>query len=171
MTSIGLHMLKWATEEEAMSRKIGILIICTHNSARSQIAEAYLTRFAGEHLHIESAGFEPSETVNPLVVEVMKEEGFDLAHKKPRNVFELYRQGRVFSHVITVCHDSEEKCPIFPGVTKRWHQPFPDPAELEGTHEEKLVKVREIRDMIKDWLLNPEDGQFSLEEAIAHSIK
>jgi arsenate reductase len=147
--------------ENKIEKKIKILIICQHNSGRSQIAEAYLKHFSGGALHVESAGFEPAERVNPLVVDVMKEEGFDIADNKPRSVFELFKRGALFDHVITVCADAESKCPIFPGITKRWHYPFPDPAAVQGPHEERLTRVREIRDMIKDKLLNPREGDFS----------
>lgn len=136
-----------------------ILFICRHNSGRSQIAEAYLRKFAGEQLDIESAGFEPSESVNPLVIEVMKEEGIDLSDKRPQSVFELFKSGNVYAYVITVCSDSENRCPIFPGITKRWNIPFPDPAAASGSREEKLSKVREIRDQIKDWLLSSAKGE------------
>jgi arsenate reductase len=124
------------------------------------MAEAYLKRFGGENFHVESAGFEPAEQVNPLVVAVMMEEGIDLSQKKPQSVFGLYRQGRLFDHVITVCSDSEGDCPIFPGITRRWHMPFPDPAAAEGTHAEKLAKVRAIRDAIKAAILEPPEGGF-----------
>lgn len=144
-----------------------ILFICQHNSGRSQIAEAYLKKFAGDQLEIESAGLEPAENINPLVVEVMKEEGIDLSKKKPQSVFELFKAGKLYSHVITVCHDSENQCPVFPGITQRWHWPFPDPAKVEGSHGEKLSKVREIRDQIKNWLLNPGNGTFSFQNLVA----
>jgi len=85
----------------------------------------------------------------------MDEVGIDLSKKRPQSVFELFKQGKVYAHVITVCHDSESKCPLFPGITKRWHWPFPDPADAEGTETEKLDVVRNIRDSIKAWLLNP----------------
>ncbi|MFZ0133519.1 MAG: arsenate reductase ArsC, partial [Desulfobacterales bacterium] len=93
-----------------------------------------------------------------LVVRVMGEVGFDLSEKKPQNVFELFKQGKLYDHVITVCHDSELRCPIFPGITQRWHWPFPDPAAVEGTESEKLEKIRTIRDMIKEWLLDPPEN-------------
>ena len=144
-----------------MITKHTVLFICQHNSGRSQIAEAYLRKFAGDHIEVESAGMQPAERVNPLVVEVMKEEGFDLSQKKPQNVFELFKAGEIYSHVITVCYDSEDRCPIFPGITKRWHWPFPDPAKVGGSTEEKLAQVRKIRDQIKEWLLNPDEGTFS----------
>jgi arsenate reductase len=144
-----------------MTDQINVLVICQHNSGRSQIAEAYLKRFGGEKLHVESAGLDPAERVNPMVAEVMKEEGFDIAENKPRNVFELYKQGRLFNYVITVCADTELKCPVFPGITRRLHWPFPDPAAVEGAREEQLARVRQIRDMIKAKLLNPPEGEFS----------
>lgn len=140
-----------------MSKKLKVLFICQHNSGRSQIAEAYLKAFYGQKFDIESAGFEPSESVHPLVIRVMKEVDIDLSGKKPQSVFDLFKQGRLFDHVVTVCQDNESRCPIFPGVTKRWHWPFPDPAAAEGSEEEQLEQVRRIREMIKDWLLNPPD--------------
>ena len=135
-----------------MSVKLKVLIICQHNSGRSQIAEAYLEKIGGDRIHVESAGLEPAATVNPLVVEVMREEGFDLSRKKTQSVFELFKQGSIFDHVITVCSDTELRCPIFPGITQRWHIPFPDPAKVTGSHEEQLAQVRSIRDMIKKWI-------------------
>jgi len=149
-----------------MAKKIKVLFICQHNSGRSQIAEAYLRKFYGDHFEIESAGFEPAEEVNPMVVRVMAEVGFDLSDKRPQNVFELFKQGKLYEHVITVCHDTESKCPVFPGITKRWHWPFPDPAAVKGTEAEKLEEVRKIRDMIKDWLLNPPKNSIDFEALI-----
>jgi arsenate reductase len=149
-----------------MAKKIKVLFICQHNSGRSQIAEAYLRKFYGDHFEIESAGFEPAEEVNPMVVRVMAEAGFDLSDKKPQSVFELFKQGKIYGHVITLCHDTESKCPIFPGITKRWHWPFPDPAEVKGTETEKMEEVRKIRDMIKDWLLNPPENTINFKALI-----
>lgn len=137
--------------------KTNILIICRHNSGRSQIAEAYMQKLGGEDFHVESAGLEPADGVNPLVVEVMKEEGFDLTHKKPASVFEKFKSGELYNHVITVCNDREDKCPVFPGVTKRWHKPFPDPASVKGTPEERLAGVRYIRNSIREWLTEEMD--------------
>ncbi len=149
-----------------MTRKISVLFICQHNSGRSQIAEAYLEQMFGEQLNVESAGFEPAENVNPLVVEVMKEEGLDLSAKKPQSVFELYKQGRIYDHVITVCEEGNEKCPVFPGITKRWHYPFPDPAAVEGSEEAKRDQVRKIRDQIKTWLENPPEDSFNFKNFV-----
>lgn len=126
-----------------------ILFICVHNSARSQIAEAYLKQLGGDEFQVESAGFEPT-TINPLVVEVMQEEGIDLSGKSTQSAFELFKKGRTFTYVITVCDESvDEKCPIFPGMTHRLHLPFADPSKVEGTEEEKLSRFRSIRDQIK----------------------
>jgi arsenate reductase len=132
--------------------KTRVLFICRHNSGRSQIAEAYLKHMGDADFYVESAGLEPADTVNPLVVEVMKEEGIDLSRQKPQGVFEKFKAGELYDHVITVCADTEDKCPIFPGIVQRLHMPFPDPAGVEGTPEEKLAAVRKIRDQIKDWL-------------------
>ena len=126
-----------------------VLFLCTHNSARSQMAEAYLRRMAGDRLEVTSAGFKPAP-LNPLAVEVMAEEGLDISGNRPQSVFDLYRDGRLFDYVITVCQDAREKqCPVFPGITKRLHWPFPDPSALTGSHQEKLAAAREIRDRIK----------------------
>ena len=146
-----------------MANKPKVLFICQHNSGRSQIAEAYLRSLYGNYFTIESAGLEPAAAINPLVVKVMNEIGIDLSDKKPQSVFELYKGGKYYEHVITVCHDTESKCPIFPGITKRWHWPFPDPASASGTESEKLEEVRKIRDMIKEWLLNPPKGTINFE--------
>lgn len=141
-----------------MPKKQKILFICQHNSGRSQIAEAYLDKFFGEYYEVESAGLEPTDAVNPLVEKVMAEEGFDLSAKKPQSVFELFKAGKLYDHVVTVCSDSEDKCPLFPGITKRWHWPFPDPAKVTGTDAQKLDAVRKIRDMIKEWLVTPSNS-------------
>ena len=152
-----------------MPEKIRVLFICTHNSGRSQIAEAYLRKFAGDRCEVESAGLEPAQAVNPLVVAVMREEGIDLSEKKPQSVFDVFKSGKLFSHVITVCQDSDSRCPIFPGITERWHWPFPDPAMVAGSDAEKLSQIREIRDAIKDWLLNPPKGTFSFKSFMGNA--
>ncbi|WP_027183726.1 arsenate reductase ArsC [Desulfovibrio inopinatus] len=143
--------------------KKDILFVCVHNSARSQIAEEYVKRLSNGALTAESAGFKPG-TINPLVVEAMKEEGIDLSEKTTQSVFELFKKGNTYKAVVTVCDESEGgNCPIFPGMTHRLHLPFPDPAELEGTHDEKMRKIREIRNQIKNmvqellsWLEHPD---------------
>ncbi len=131
-------------------KKLKILFICVHNSARSQMAEAYLEAFAGGKFDVESAGFEPG-ILNPLVIEAMKEDGIDISANRTKSVFELYKEGRTYNFVITVCDQAEsEKCPIFPGMVTKVNWSFPDPSKLQGSDEEKMVRVREIRDSIKN---------------------
>ena len=126
-----------------------VLVICEHNSARSQMFEEFLRLFGQDQFVVESAGFEPTQ-VNPLVVTVMREEGIDLSEKKTRSVFEIYRSGKLFDYVITVCDETlAAKCPVFPGLTHRLHLPFPDPAMFVGTTEEKLNQTRDVREEIK----------------------
>lgn len=126
-----------------------VLFVCIHNSARSQMAEAFLNLLGKDRFQAESAGLEPG-TLNPLVVEVMREIGIDISRKQPRGVFDLFKQGRLFNYVITVCDEaSAERCPIFPGVVKRHHWSFRDPAQLSGTYAERILQTRLIRDEIK----------------------
>jgi arsenate reductase len=125
-----------------------ILFICVHNSARSQMAEAFLNDMCAAEFEAQSAGLEPG-TLNPLVVEVMREAGFDISRNKTQAVFDVFKSGQLFAYVVTVCSEAEAGgCPIFPGPTKRLHWPFPDPSRVEGTPEEKLERVRQIRDAI-----------------------
>ncbi len=129
--------------------KIKILFVCIHNSARSQMAEAWLNHLCGEFFEAHSAGLEPG-VLNPLAVEVMKEEGIDISFKKTQAVFDLIKKGERFSYVITVCDEiSAERCPIFPGALAKLHWSFPDPSKVTGTKEVKIEKVRVIRDAIK----------------------
>jgi len=126
-----------------------VLFICVHNSARSQMAEAYLKHLGGGEFSVESAGFEPGP-INPLVVQVMAEEGMDLSASRSQKVFDLFRDGRVFDYVITVCEEAQgAKCPVFPGMTHRLHLSFEDPSEVTGSPGEQLDKVRAIRDSIR----------------------
>jgi arsenate reductase len=129
--------------------KIKVLFVCVHNSARSQMAEAFLNELAGDKFIAESAGLEPGK-LNPLVVEVMKEIGIDISNNKTKSAFNLFKQGRMFHFVITVCDAaSAERCPLFPGVTKRLGWSFEDPASFTGTQEDKLARTRIVRDRIK----------------------
>ena len=128
--------------------KPNVLFICVHNSARSQMAEAFLSDVCGAEFEVQSAGLEPG-TLNPLVVEVMREVGLDISKKKTQAVFDVFKSGQLFTYVITVCSEAEAGgCPIFPGPTQRLHWPFPDPSKVEGTRAEKLKKIRQIRDAI-----------------------
>jgi arsenate reductase len=127
-----------------------VLFVCIHNSARSQMAEAWMNRLCGDRFAAESAGLEPG-ALNPLAVAAMKEVGIDISGKSTRSVSDVLKAGTLFSHVITVCDESAaEACPIFPGPVKRVHLGFTDPARVEGTDEEKLARVRVIRDSIRE---------------------
>ena len=129
--------------------KTKVLFVCIHNSARSQMAEAFLNRICDEEFEAHSAGLEPGK-LNPLVVEVMAEAGMDISRNATKAVFDMFKSGRLFEYVITVCDEaSAERCPIFPGVTKRLHWSFPDPSSFQGTNDEKLEQTRVVRDMIK----------------------
>lgn len=129
--------------------KVRVLFVCTHNSARSQMAEAFLNELGGGRFFAESAGLEPRE-IDPLVVEVMKELGYDLSGRRGNSIFEFFKEGRLYDYVFYVCDkETEDQCPVFPGVRRTENWPFKDPAKLEGTHEEKLAGTREIRDAIK----------------------
>ncbi len=127
-----------------------VLFVCIHNSGRSQIAEALLRHLGGEHFEAESAGFEPGK-LNPIVVESLKEIGIDISQAKTKSVFDLYKQGRMYQYVVTVCDESKaEACPIFPGlVRERMHWSFKDPSSFDGSHEERLAKIGVVRDQIK----------------------
>lgn len=133
-----------------------VLFVCIHNSARSQMAEAFLKKYGGDRFEVESAGLEPGK-LNPVVVETMKEIGIDISRNKTKNVFDFYKQGKQYDHVITVCDESQSgACPVFPGGGERLHWGFSDPSGFTGSHEEKLEKTRKVRDEIKsevkDWL-------------------
>ena len=126
-----------------------VLFVCIHNSARSQMAEAFLQKYGSEFFEVESAGLEPA-AINPIVVEVMKEVGADLSAKATKDVFDLFRKGRAFNVVVTVCDQaSAERCPIFPGVIKRLAWSFPDPSSFKGSRDEMLEQTRRVRNEIE----------------------
>jgi arsenate reductase len=129
---------------------IGVLCLCVHNSARSQIAEAYFRKFGGDFLEVESAGLEPG-VLNPFVVRALREDGIDISGRKTRGVFDLFKAGRTYRYVVTVCSkEAAERCPIFPGRSEKLHWPFPDPSSFVGTDEERMVQVRGVRDAIRE---------------------
>lgn len=129
-----------------------VLFVCIHNSARSQMAEAYLNHLAPEIFQAESAGLEPGK-LNPYVVKVMQEDGIDISGNPTNSVFDFFKAGKVFKYVITVCDkEAAEKCPIFPSVEERIHWGFKDPSSAEGGEEEKLAFARKVRDEIKETL-------------------
>lgn len=134
-------------------QKKRVLFVCVHNAARSQMAEALLAHHAGDRFEAFSAGLEPGE-LNPLAVQVLRERGIDIVGKKPTAVFDYIKKGILFSHVITVCDESSaERCPVFPGVTKRLHWSFQDPASFTGSIEERLAKTRVVCDLIEQRIL------------------
>ena len=142
-----------------------VLFVCVHNSGRSQMSEAFLKHYAGDRFDAQSAGLEPGE-LNPLVVEAMAEIGIDISQNKTKSVFDIWKSGELFQYVISVCdEESAEKCPIFPGPTTRVHWSFHDPSKVTGSYEQKMQKVREIRDgiasKIQDWLASLPVKQFA----------
>lgn len=135
--------------------KTRVLFLCTGNSARSQMAEAFLRKYAGDRFEVHSAGLEP-KGINPYTIRVMEEVGIDLSGHRSKGVNE-YLGKVLFHYLITVCDDADKNCPTtWPGVNQRLHWSFEDPAAFEGTEEEKLAKFREIRDKIEarilEWL-------------------
>ena len=126
-----------------------VLFICIHNSARSQMAEAFLNLICPDYFEAHSAGLEPG-TLNPLAIEAMREVDVDISGKKTQAVFDVFGSGQFFPYVITVCDEtSADRCPIFPGITQRLHWSFPDPSALTGSREERLESTRRIRDQIR----------------------
>ncbi|HLX13283.1 MAG TPA: arsenate reductase ArsC [Bacteroidota bacterium] len=131
-----------------MMAKLRVLFVCIHNSARSQMAEAFLKFHGRDGYEVESAGIEPG-SLNPLVVEAMNEVGIDISANRTKDVGDFLKQGKWFNYVITVCDETAaERCPVFPGAVKRLHWGFPDPSALKGTREETLAQIRKIRDAI-----------------------
>ena len=126
-----------------------VLFVCVHNSARSQMAEAFLKKLGGERFEVESAGLEPT-VINPLAIEAMREVGIDISQHGTQDVFELFKAGKKYDYVITVCDEaSGQRCPLFPGVAERLHWSFPDPSAFTGSQDEKLSLTRTLRDGIE----------------------
>ena len=131
-----------------------VLFLCTGNSTRSQMAEAFLRKYAGDQFEVHSAGIDPS-VINPYTVKVLEEVGINTSKQYAKSL-DTYSGKIHFSYLITVCSNAEERCPIFPGMGTRLHWPFEDAAEFEGSDEEITAKFREVRDQIeekiKHWL-------------------
>ena len=126
-----------------------VLFVCIHNSARSQMAEAFLNELGEYRFEAESAGLEPGK-LNPVVIEAMQEVGLDISGNTCDAIEDFLPRANEFAYVVTVCDEtSAERCPIFPGNIKRLHWGFPDPSSLEGSTEERLARTREIRDLIR----------------------
>jgi arsenate reductase (thioredoxin) len=126
-----------------------VLFLCTGNSARSQMAEAFMRHYAADRFEPYSAGLKPID-INPLTIQVMKEIGIDISQQVSKGIG-VYLGKEFFHYLITVCDEADKNCPTtWPGVTKRMHWSFEDPAAFEGTDEEKLLKFRQIRDQIDE---------------------
>lgn len=139
----------WLSVRRPFAVNQPVLFVCVHNSARSQMAEAFLTERCPNDFAAESAGIEPG-TLHPLAVAAMSEVGIDISSRSTQSVFDLLQAGRQYSYVITVCDESSgERCPIFPGQTRWLHWNFPDPSALTGSPEDRLAKTRLIRDQIR----------------------
>ncbi len=125
-----------------------VLFLCVHNSARSQMAEAFLRKIAGDRFEVESAGLEPGK-LNPFVVRAMAETGIDISGNPTKSVFDLFKAGKVYQVVVTVCSkEAAERCPIFPGLSEKHHWPFDDPSTFTGSDEEIMERTRKVRDDI-----------------------
>ena len=130
---------------------MNILVLCTGNSCRSQLAEGYLRKFAPEKATIYSAGIE-THGVNPKAIATMLEDGIDISKHTSNNVDEYAAID--FDYVITVCDHAQEACPVFPSKAKKVHYNFPDPAKATGTEEEIMAQFRGVREMIKRYTQN-----------------
>jgi arsenate reductase len=135
-------------------KKPNLIFLCTHNQARSQMAEAFLKKYAGDFFNIFSAGFEKRK-IHPLTIKVMEEKGFDLSKHYSKELKQFLGE-KHFGIVITMCQKAEQLCPIIPGVSTRLYWEIEDPVAIDGSEEEPLEKFREIRDLIeekiKSWL-------------------
>lgn len=126
-----------------------MLVLCTANSARSQVAEGLIRRDFGDRIDVLSAGVAPSH-VRPEAIAVMREIGIDISMHRSKHVSEF--AGREFDDVITVCDAANEQCPIFPGRARRHHRDFKDPASVDGSEEQRLAAFRQTRDELRHWL-------------------
>jgi arsenate reductase len=134
-------------KKEKMKKKI--LFICTHNSARSQIAEGLVKSLCGELFDAYSAGTDPTE-VNPYAVKVMEEIGIDISKQYSKKVDKF--TGTKFDYVVTVCSGADKICPFFPGEKEYIHKSFEDPSSFKGAEDEIIEKFRNVRDEIKYWI-------------------
>ena len=133
-----------------MTDKLRVLVLCTGNSARSQMAEGWLRRLGEGRVEAFSAGTHPAPAVNPLAVQVMGEVGIDLSGQRPKSVEGFL--GQPLDYVITVCDDAAEVCPIFPGPVQRIHWSFPDPAKVQGDEATRLSAFQQVRDGLRERL-------------------
>ncbi|MBS7649751.1 MAG: arsenate reductase ArsC [Candidatus Bathyarchaeia archaeon] len=126
-----------------------VLFICTHNSARSQMAEGLLRSLYGDFYEVYSAGTEPT-SLNPYAVMVMAEIGIDISKQRSKSISE-FRNSK-FDWVVTICDQAKERCPYFPAGVKRLHKSFQDPSTVRGSEAEILERFRNVRDQIKEWI-------------------
>lgn len=136
-----------------------VLVLCTGNSCRSQIAEGFLRHFAGDRAQIYSAGIE-THGVNPKAIQVMAESGIDISRHTSNHVNEY--AGIDFDYVITVCDHAKERCPVFPSKAQKFHHNFPDPAKATGTDEAVMDAFRRVRDLIKKYSCNFVEDNMSI---------
>ena len=132
--------------------KTKVIFLCTHNSARSQMAEAFLSKYASEYFEIYSAGYRP-QPIHPYTFKVMQEIGYDLSKQQPKDLWEQAKNQH-FGIIITVCKKTEEECPTIPGASTRLYWNIEDPAAFKGPDEAKLAKFREVRDQIHEQIKN-----------------
>jgi arsenate reductase len=130
-------------------RRKRVLVLCTGNSARSQMAEGLLRHDAGDRFDVESAGVDPGR-VRPEAIAVMKEIGVDISAHRSKHVDEF--AGQQFDYVLTVCDNANESCPVLPGQGERLHRSFEDPAALQADEQQRLAAFRRVRDEIRDYL-------------------
>jgi len=162
-----LRAVHYALRSHSIMNLKKVLFICSRNSARSQMAEAFFNDICGEQFEAHSAGLEPGD-LNPIVVEAMREIDIDISRNRTKSIFDTYKSGKSFVYVITVCdQSSSERCPIFPGITTRLHWSFPDPSTFRGSHEDRLARTREVRDSIKAKVEHWCAEIFQTEEALA----
>jgi arsenate reductase len=129
--------------------QVRVLFVCIHNSARSQMAEAWLRHLGGERFEVHSAGLEPGK-LNPFVVQAMANVGVDISHHRAKSVDDILSTGKHFDYVIAVCDkEAAERCPVIPGGGTRLHWAFPDPSAASGDESEKLRVATEVRDSIR----------------------
>jgi arsenate reductase len=149
----GVIASRFEARQSYFRMKKNVLFVCVHNSARSQMAEAFLNQICGDAFDAYSAGLEPGK-LNPVVVEAMREVGVDISQNQTKSVQDMMRSGKVFEYVVTVCDESSaERCPLFPGNSVRLHWGFSDPSKFEGTGEKRLSKTREVRDAIREKIM------------------
>ncbi len=139
-------------------RKRRLLVLCTGNSCRSQMAAGWVRHLLGDRWQVESAGTRPASRVHPLAVRAMAEVGIDIAHAVPRSVTPLRAQP--FDLVVTVCDSAREECPVFTGAREQVHLSFPDPVTAQGSEEERLAVYRAVRDAIRERLVPEVESRF-----------